>query len=450
MDTDWLADGAGALNIADSLVSHAKAAGADVAEATFSYGRDAGLTYREGEVSDLSQSEDLGFGLRVWVGDKVAYLSGNQSDTQGLKNLAEQAVARARHLPGSPDVDLPEAPEVPTRVLEVDASEPSLETLISEARQLYETAMAVPGIVNSDGGSAGWSKSRVALVASNGLSVTSQFSHFSRSLSVQAGTGADQVRDYDYSTKTHLEDLRDLEALVTRATEGALARVGARPVSGFQGDVVFDAPMAKSLIGGFLGAINGSAIAKGQSFLKESLDKQVFAEGVSILDDPTLARGLGSRIIDREGHVPQPLSLIEQGRLTTWLLDRRSAKKLGLQTNARASHSGGGILAPSSTNVLVTGGQGTQADLIAGVKRGLFVTEMMGHGLNPLTGDYSRGAGGFLIEDGKLGQPVQAMTVAGLMQDMFARLILGGDTNEDGALHVPSILIPDLSIAGTN
>ena len=445
---DWLESESAALDVASALVARAKAAGADVAEAAFFYNREVGLTYRAGEVSDLGRSEDLGLNLRVWVGAKVATLSGNQMDAAALGLLAEQAVARARHLPDSPEVDLPTVPDAPRGVLEVDLAEPSLETLKAQAQELYEGAMAVAGIVNSDGGNAGWSRARTALVASNGLAVTDCSSRYSRGISVQAGKGADQTRGYDSCTRTHVADLKDLSSLVTRATERALAQVGARPVASFQGDVVFDAPMAKSLFAGMLGAINGSAIAKGQSFLKEALLSQIFPANVQILDDPSVPRGLGSRRLDREGHAPSPLTLVRDGTLQHWLLDRRSARKLGLQTNARAGYSGGGTLTPSASNVRVSGGHGGQDDLIAGVDRGLLVTQMMGAGLNPLTGDYSRGAAGFLIEKGKLTQPVQAMTVAGQMQRMFADLHLAADTDGDGTLAVPSVHIPQLAIAG--
>ena len=448
METDWLTQETHALEIADQLVGRARAARADRAEAVFSYGRQSSLSYRQGEVSDLEQSEDLGLSLRVWVGGRVAYLSGNQLDRHGLADLADQAVARARLLPISPLVDLPETPDVPGWQIQADTAEPSLSTLIEEAKTLYDGAMATAGITNSDGGSAAYSKSRTALVASNGLAVSGTWSHFYRGISVQAGQGDDQVRAHDSHTKTHREDMRALSAIIQRATEKALKRVGARPDKGFVGPVIFDAPMAKSLIGGFLGAINGSAVAKGQSFLKDAMGSALFSDTIQIMDDPTLPRGLGSKPIDREGHVPSRLNLIEQGILKNWLLDRRSAHMLNLKTNGRASHSGGGLMVPSATNVLVSGGAGSQDDLIRDIKQGLLITGMMGNGLNPLTGDYSRGAEGFLIENGRITAPVQAMTVAGNMRDMFKTMVLGNDMDRDGALHVPSILVPHMSISG--
>ena len=448
MEQDWFSDAPATRDMAAQLVAQARRAGADVAEGVLSYGRESGLTYRDGEVTELEQAESLDLGLRVWVGDRVAYLSGNQTDTAGLKDLAEQAVARAKLLPAAPHTDLPQHPDTPTRTLEVDASEPDLPTLIARATDLYDTAMARAGIVNSDGGQASWAKGRTALVASNGLSVSRAYSRFSQGLSVVAGAEGAQVRAHDFSTATHDADVRAADALVQRATDRALAKVGAQPVASFVGDVVFDAPMAKSLIAGFLGAINGAAIAKGQSFLKTALGHALFAPEVSIVDDPSLPRGLASHAIDREGHVPEVLDLVRGGVLQTWLLDRRSAALLSLQSNGRASHAGGGTLVPAATNVRVSGGQGSQADLIAGVARGLLVTDMMGAGLNPLTGDYSRGAEGFLIENGQVGAPVQAMTVAGGMRAMFARLVLADDTDRNGSLHCPSFLVPDLQIAG--
>ncbi len=450
MEQDWFSDAPATIDIAAQLVARARCTGADVAEGVLSYRRESGLTYRDGEVTELEQAESLDLGLRVWVGDRVAYLSGNQTDRVGLKDLAEQAVARARALPAAPHTDLPKHPDTPTRILEADESEPDLRSLISRATYLYEAAMARAGIVNSDGGKAGWAKGRTALVASNGLSVSRAHSRFFHGLSVLAGGEGAQVRAHEFNTATHDADLRAADLLVRRATDRALAKVGAQPVGSFAGDVVFDAPMAKSLIAGFLGAINGASIAKGQSFLKAKLGHAVFAPEVSIVDDPTLPRGLASRAIDREGHVPEVLDLVRAGVLQTWLLDRRSATLLSLQSNGRAIHTGSGTLMPAATNVLVSGGQGSQADLIAGVERGMLVTDMMGAGLNTLTGDYSRGAEGFLINNGQIDAPVQTMTVAGDMLAMIARLVLADDTDRDGSLHCPSFLVSDMKIAGRN
>ena len=437
-----------ALGTAGRLVALARAAGADVAEAGFFYGCNSSLAYREGEVSDLEQSETLDMNLRVWVGHRLAFLSGNQLDNQGLKNLAEQAVARARHLPETPDVTLPTTPDRVQRSIDMDWHAPDLESLRSQSQALYDGIMAVDGIINSDGGHVGWSKSRSAVVASNGLEISQVQSRFYRSVGAQAGSGDQRVRDYDETYKTHVEDLKSIEGLIRRASARALARVGAQPVLGFEGPVIFEPRVAKSLFAGFLSAISGAAIAKGQSFLKDAMGQGVFSSQVQIHDDPTLARGLASRLIDAEGHAPQKLDLIKDGVLQTWLLDRRSAAKLGLVTNARAAHGGGGVIVPGSTNVQVFGGNQSPDELVKGVERGLFVTEMMGQGLNALTGDYSRGAAGFLIEQGRISRPVQAMTIAGSMQTIFKTLILANDMDMQGSLHAPSVKVPHMSIAG--
>ena len=449
MSQDWFQTPDAALALTDRLIQQAKAAGATQAEASFSYGRQSGLTYREGEVSDLEQAEHVDLNLRVWVGDQLAFLSGNQIDQQGLKDLAEQAVARAKLLPATPDMTLPAVPDAPNPPLEFDAAEPSLQDLITEAQALNEGVLAHDGIVNSAGGSASWRKSFGAMSVSNGLAYTSIRSGFSRSVSAEAGQGDARVRDYDASGKSHLEDLSPVEAIVDTATKRTLAKVGAQAVEGFEGAAVFEPRMAKSLIANFLGAINGAAIVKGQSFLKAAMGTAVFPAHVHILDTPSLPRGVASRVMDSEGHAPQPLDLIVDGVLQTWLLDRRSAHRLGLETNARARRGGGGTISPAMTNVQVSGGTQSGEALIAGVERGMLVTDMMGQGLNPLTGDYSRGAGGFLIENGKIGQPLQNMTVAGNMAEFFASLILGSDTDTDGAIHAPSILLPKAMIGGT-
>ena len=448
MVSDWFDKPEEALALADRLQRCAKSAGATQAEAIFVYRRQSGLTYRDGEVSDLEQAEQLDLGLRVWVGDRLASLSGNQIDPPGLKDLAEQAVSRARLLPATPDITLPELPDTPRPPLEFDEAEPSLHVLIDEARSLNDEVLAREGIVNSDGGNAGWRKSLAATSVSNGLAYTSKRSGFSRSVSAEAGQGDARVCDYDVSGKSHREDLRPIADMVARATDRVLAKVGACPVEGFEGAVLFEPRTAKSLIAHFLSAINGAVIVTGQSFLKTALGNAVFPASVQILDDPSLPRGAASRIMDSEGQAPEPLDLVVEGILQSWLLDRRSAVRLGLQPNARAQRGGGGTINPAATNVLVSGGTQSPEDLISGVERGMLITDMMGQGLNLLTGDYSRGAAGFLIEQGTVGQPLQNMTVAGNLRQFFAELVLGEDTDFNGAIHAPSILLPKARIGG--
>jgi PmbA protein len=272
----------------------------------------------------------------------------------------------------------------------------------------------------------------------------------SRSLSVSviAGEGTQMERDYAYATARHRDDLEKAEDIGRRAAERALKRLNPRKVGTQSLPVVFDPRVGPSLVGHFAGAISGTSIARGVSFLKDRMGQKVFAEGVSIIDDPHRLRGLRSKPFDGEGVANRRQTLIDNGVLTTWLLDSASARQLGLQTTGHASRGTGGPPGPSATNLYMAAGHVSPEDLLAGVKSGLYVTELIGQGVNSVTGDYSRGASGFWIENGELAYPVSEITIAGNLKDMYLNLTPANDLTFRYGTDTPTLRLEGMTIAG--
>jgi PmbA protein len=309
-----------------------------------------------------------------------------------------------------------------------DPVEPSAEDLTAMVRAAEDAARAVPGVTNSEGAEAGWSLTKVALAASNGFAHSYERTGCSLAASVIAGDGAEGMeRDYDYTAAVFREDLRSPDDVGRVAGERAVRRLGARRPNTVKAPVVFDPRVARTLVGHLLGAINGASIARGTSFLKDRMGEAVFAPGIEIVEDPHRVRGLKSRPCDAEGLATRSMSLIEDGRLTTWLLDLRAARQLGLASTGHAARGTGSPPHPSASNVYLKPGARSPVDLMADIKDGFYVTELVGQGVNGITGDYSRGAAGFWIENGEIAYPVSECTIAGKLQDMFANLTPADD-----------------------
>jgi PmbA protein len=429
------------LEQAADLLRAAKAAGADVAATSMSVGTSISLQRRLGKIEETERAEGRGMGLRVFIGKQSASVSAGSIDPAAFQRLAEQAVAMARVVPEDPYAEIPEAPPpIDAAFLELDDPvEPSMELLIARAAAAEDAALAVPGITNSEGASAGWGRSHSVLVTSRGFAGHYVRSNHSVSATAIAGAGTGMQRDYDYSSAVHGQDLEDPAALGRRAADQALARLNpARPKTA-KLPVVFDPRVATSLLGHLTSAINGAAIARGTSFLKDKMGARIFAPGINIFDDPLRVRGQRSRAFDGEGQRGEKRALIEDGTLTTWILDTRSANQLGLKTTG---HAGG------TTNLYLAAGTLTPEDLMADITEGLYVTEMMGGGVNGITGDYSRGAAGFMIRNGKLAEPVAEFTVAGHALTIFANMTPANDLTFKRGTNSPTVRVEGLTLAG--
>ena len=428
------------LDLLTALLDRARAAGADSAEAAVSGSTSLSISRRLGHTEHLERSERRGLELTVFVGKRSASVSSTELAASGFAALAERAVAMAKVVPEDPYGGLAEeACSVDAAPLELaDLVEPSVETLTVRAAAAEDAARAVPGITNSEGGEAGFGRYEFLLATTAGFSGGYARTSHSVSATALAGEGTAMQRDYDYHSATFLADLDDPEAIGRSAAHRALARLNPSRPATAKVPVVFDPRVAGSLIGHLAGAISGSAVARGTSFLKDSLGKQVFAAGIHICDEPRRLRGPRSRPFDGEGIPAANSVLIEDGVLTTWLLDSRAARQLGLKPKG----------SPGLTNAYLVPGKLSPAELMADIGEGLYVTELMGMGVNGLTGDYSRGAAGFMIRNGILAEPVAEITIASNLKDMFLNMTPANDLRFRRAVDSPTVRLDGITMAG--
>ena len=439
------------LDLLENLLAQARKAGAERADAILVGRTSLSVERRLGSTETLERSESRDLGLRVFCGAKSAIVSASSVDPARFAALAERAVAMARVVPDDLLADLcaEAAPPPDAAFLDLlDPAEPPVEALIARAEAAEAAALAVRGVTNSEGGSAGFGRTEMFLATSSGFAGQYARTYHSHSASVIAGEGTGMQRDYDYHGAVHLADLDDPAAIGHSAGERAVSRLKPmRPKTGRM-PVVYDPRVSSSLVGHLSGSINGAAVARGTSFLKDRLGQRLFAAGVHIHDDPLRVRGARSGTFDAEGVPTRRHTLIEDGVLTTWLLDSRSARQLGLRTTGHASRGTGGPPGPSATNLYMAAGQPTPAELMEDIEEGIYVTELIGMGINGLTGDYSRGAAGFMIRRGALAEPVAEITIAGNLIDMFAALIPANDLRFRRGTDAPTIRVEGMTIAG--
>jgi PmbA protein len=434
------------------LVAAAKRAGADAGDALYVCNESTSVSVRLGALEDVERSEGETIGLRLFVGQRSASVSSSDLSKDALTTLVERAIAMAREAPEDQYSGLAPADRLltgaPVHVDGDDGAEVSPEALRARALIAEEAARAVAGITNSEGASASAGRTIIALATSHGFAGGYATSGHGCSASVIGGEGATMQRDYAHRAARHLVDLEDAETIGRRAGERTVARLNPTKLSSGAMPILFDPRVGSSLLGHFAGAILGSSIARRTSFLLDALDTEVFAPNISIVDDPHRPRGLGSKPFDGEGLPTARRELVAAGRLTGWLLDSASARQLGLQPTGNAQRGIGGPPGAGTTNLYMAPGTLSPEELMADIKRGLFVTELIGHGVNGVTGDYSRGAAGFLIEDGKLGPAVAEITIAGNLKDMFRALVPANDLKFERATDVPTIRIDGMTVAG--
>ena len=431
------------------LVAAALAAGADAADALMAESASLSVTRRLGKLEQLERAEAIDIGLRVFVGGSQAIISSSDANPAGFARLAEQAVAMARVVPADPFAGLLDARPMQSLDLDlIDAAEPDAEALIARAALAEEAALAISGVTNSEGAEAGWSRLRIAIVTSAGFAGEYARTGHSISASALAGHGTGMERDYDYASAVHLADLEDAALIGRRAGEQAVARLNPRRPATARIPVVYAPRVSGSLLGHLSSAINGASVARGTSFLKDSMGQRVLAAGLRVTDDPTRRRGPRSRPFDGEGTPCAPLALVQDGVLLSWLLDGRSARQLGLTSTGHASRGTSGPPSPSATNLWLHPGQATPAELMADIREGLYVTELIGMGVNGVTGDYSRGAAGFMIRDGALAEPVSEITIAGKLQDMFLHMTPASDLSFKRGTDAPTVRVDGMTLAG--
>jgi PmbA protein len=433
---------------ATRLVEAAKKAGADTADAVCIRGISLAVEVRLGKVEETRRAEGDDFTLRAFVGKRSASVSANVLADPA--ELAERVVAMARVAPEDPFNGLADADRLARTFPDLDLldeSVPSADDLTQTALAAEDAARAVKGVTNSGGASASWRLAGIVLATSHGFSGAYSASRFAISASAIAGTGTGMERDYEVDGRIHRADLADPAEIGRKAGERAVRRVGPRQVATGKGVVVYDPRISTGLIGHLAGAANGAAIARKTSFLIDRLGQPIFSPEIQVSDDPLRKRGLASRPFDGEGVAAGPIDLVKDGVLMTWLLDSTSARELHLATNGRATR-GGANTAPGVTNLTLAPGAVTPEELIAEAGNGVYVTELIGHGANLITGDYSRGAAGFAIENGVLTHPVSEITIAGNLADMFLAMKPANDLVYRFAVNAPTVAIDGLTIAG--
>ena len=441
-----------ALDLLDDLIGRARAAGADAADAVAFESASLSASCRLGVPEDVQRAESRDLGLRVFIGKRQAFVSSSDTASAVLDELVGRALDMARLAPEDPHCGLAEPDLLATDLVDLDlfdGAEPDAKALMASAETAEAAARAVDGVTNSEGGGASWGRGSVALATSGGYAGAYSTSSHSVSCSVIAGDEDGMQRDYDFASSRHLADLDAATTIGRNAGERAVRRLGPRKVKSCQVPVIFDPRVADSLLRHFAGAINGQAVARGTSFLQDSLGEPVFADGVTVIDDPHRPRGLRSKPVDGEGVTNRRHDLVADGRLTTWLLDGASASQLGLRSTGHAARGTAAPPAPTTTNLYMAPGTVGPDALIADIAAGLYVTELIGFGVNQVTGDYSRGASGFWIENGELAYPVSEMTVAGHLKQMFAAIVPADDLSFRHGTNAPTLRIEGMTVAGT-
>ncbi|MEM7318364.1 MAG: TldD/PmbA family protein [Pseudomonadota bacterium] len=442
-------------DISHALLDAARKAGADTADALVVHGSSVSVEVRTGNLEHAERSEGTDLGLRVLLGRRQAIVSASDSRPETLAAMAERAVAMAREAPEDPYAGLADAEQLSQNIdatsLDLfDATpEPQAETLMQDALTAEAAALAVDGVTQVSDAAAGYGEHRVYMAATNGFS--GGYARTSRSISCVAisGSGTEMERDYDGDSRAHQKDLRPAAEIGRIAAERAVQSAGARKPHTGNYPVVYDERISSSLIGHLLAACNGAAVARGSSWLKDSLGEQVLPVDLSVTEDPHRPRAFGSRPFDGEGLPTRVRNIVDQGVLTGWTLDLSSARKLGMEPSANAARGVSSPPSPSNWNIALTQGTVSREDLLRDMGSGLLVTSLIGSTINPNTGDYSRGASGFWVENGEIAYPVNECTIAGNLNDMLRRIVPANDARTYLSRVVPSLLVEGMTIAGT-
>jgi len=449
--TDFARRAADAQTLLADLITAARKAGANAADAVYHESRSLSAGVRLGQPEDVESSESREIGLRVLIGQRQACVSSTDFGKDAVAALIERGVAMAKLAPEDKFCGLADPAELATKAVDLDqldGVELDMTQLLERAKACEAAALDVAGVTNSEGGSASRNLGLSAYAASNGFSGAGFSGSHSISAVAIAGKDTGMERDYDYGAALHFADLASPEAIGRNAGERAVRRLNPRKIESQALPVIYENRVANSLLGHLSGAINGAAVARGTSFLKDKMGEEIFAPGLDVIDDPLRPRGFRSRWFDMEGVARQRRKLIDQGKLTTWLLDCATARQLGLRSTGHASRGTSSPPSPGATNLYLAAGKQSVEELLGGIKRGLYVIEMMGSSINPLTGDYSRGAAGFLIENGKLTEPVSEITIAGNLKDMFRRITPANDLIFRFGTDAPTLLVDGMTIAG--
>ena len=437
--------------ILETLLSLARKAGAEQADAIATHGISQSIGVRAGELEDVDNSENKDIGLRVLVGKRQACVSSSDLSKISLEQLADRAVAMAKLAPEDPYCGLADADNLAADVPDLQITDPAQitpEDLFARAKDLDRITCSVKGVTQAEGANAHAMHAATYFVTSGGFAGGWDGTRHGLSVAAIAANNDGMERDYDYASDRWLSNLPTPEKIALEAGARAVARLGSKKLPSGAMPVFFEKRVASSLLGAFISAISGPTITRGNSFLKDMMNEQVFRASVNVIDDPLRKRGHGSRPWDGEGVKVAPLNLVEDGRLQSWIMNSASARQLGLQTTGHASRSVSSPPGVSTSNTYIAAGQDTPEVLMTSMGTGLLVCEMFGPSLNGNTGDYSVGVAGFLLKDGERQYPVSEITIAGNLKDMFMTMTPANDLVFNGSMVSPGLLIPEMVIAG--
>jgi len=446
-----LLDQSALTDLAERLVAAAKRHGADQADAVALRSITLSVDVRDGAVEESQRAEGDDIGLRVLVGRKQAVVSTNDLKGNGVDALAERAIAMARVAPEDKFAGLADPARLAKKFPALDLLDPDMpgvDVLERRARAAEAAGLGVAGVTKSGGASASAGIGGFVLVTSQGFHGASLGSRHSISMSAIAGQGTGMEQDYDFTSALHAADLDNAEKIGRNAGERAVKRLNPRKVATRRVPVIFDSRIAGSLVGHLASAANGAAIARKTSFLREKLGQRIFAPGIDIVDDPLRLRGQRSRAFDGEGVATKLTKVVDDGVLKTWLLDCSTARELDLETTGHAQRGASMVPAPGPSNLHLAPGAKTPDALVAEIADGFYITDLIGMGVNLVTGDYSRGASGFWIENGVRTYPVSEVTIAGHLNEMFASLAPANDLVFRYGTNAPSLRVEGLTVAG--
>ena len=435
--------------LAEEALEKSLSKGADSADIVIARNFSKNIGCRLGKLEEVEQSETQILGLRTFIGHRSAIISTSNLSKESVDESIERVIEMTKLAPEDSFVSLVKSTAEDIQDLDLyddyDLSPNQLKDLALEAEN---ESLKSKKITNSNGASSSQSKTSLYLATTSGFSSGYKKSNFSVSCSVIAGNTKDMQTDYDYDSKIHFKDLKDSSALGQKAAENAIAKCNSRKIETCVSDIVFDPKVSRTILSHFSSLINGSSVARGSSFLCESMNKNIFSEEINIIDDPKIPRGLASRPFDDEGCDMEKINIIKNGILKSWILDSTTAKQLNLKSNSRASRGMSSPPSPSSTNMFIENGSKSVAEIIGSISDGFYVTDLIGQGVNLITGDYSRGAAGFKIKDGKISFPINEVTIAGNLKDMFSRMLPANDLEFKYSINSPTIFIEGMTIAG--
>lgn len=437
--------------LSEKIIKKTIASGATDCDVVLAKGESKSISYRLGKIEDIDKSDGRTFGIRALIGNQQAFISSSDPDDENIDKLVHKVVQMANLAPEDDTACLGDSKYFETNFESLDLcqnEETSTEKLIEMVKECEDEALSQTGITNSEGSGASYGYSEFFLATSNGFNGGYKSSSNSISCSVIAGEGQSMERDYDYAVAKHIEDLSSPKEVGLSSAKKALQRMNPKKINSCQTPVIFDKRISSKIIGYVAGAASGSSIARGTSFLKDSLNQQIFNKDISIVDDPKIIRGLGSKPFDGEGIKTNQKEIVSNGILKSWLLNTSTAIKLDLKSTGHASRSIGSPPGISTSNLYMVNGIYSYNDLINSIKSGFYATELIGMGVNLVTGDYSMGASGMWIENGEIKYAVSEVTIASNLKEMFLNLSAANDLEFKSSSNAPTIKIENMTLAG--